>query len=72
KLIKQGYKIYGIVDYGYIYNWIWSSRAHGLQAIFKHLKLTPTGSLVRSLILSLPRQRLTVYFNNYFTFIPFF
>jgi hypothetical protein len=72
KPIKQGYKIYGITDHGYIYNWIWSSRAHGLQALFKHPKLTPTGSLVRSLVLSLPRQHLTVYLDNYFTSIPLF
>ena len=72
KPTKQGYKIYGIADHGYIYNWTWSSRVHGLQALFKHPKLTPTGSLVRSLVLSLPRQRLTVYRDNYFTSIPLF
>ncbi|PVH79307.1 hypothetical protein DL98DRAFT_420588, partial [Cadophora sp. DSE1049] len=70
KLIKQGYKIYGITDYSYIYNWIWSSRVYKLQALFKHPKLTLTSLFVRSLILSLPRQRLIVYFNNYFTSIP--
>src|ERR1700712_4053717 len=72
KPIKQGYKIYGIADHGYIYNWTWNSRVHGLQVLFKHPKLTPTGSLVRSLVLSLPRQRLTVYLDNYFTSIPLF
>jgi len=30
KPIKQGYKIYGLADHGYIYNWIWSSREKGL------------------------------------------
>lgn len=72
KPIKQGYKIFGIADHGYIYNWVWSSRAKGLQALFKHPKLTRTGSLVRSLVLSLPRKRLTVYLDNYFTSVPLF
>jgi len=30
KPIKQGYKIYGIADYRYIFNWIWSLREKGL------------------------------------------
>ena len=72
KPIKQGYKIYGIADHGYIFNWVWSSRGKGLQALFKHPNLTPTGSLVRSLVLSLPRQRLAIYLDNYFTSIPLF
>jgi hypothetical protein len=33
KPIKQGYKIYGITDHGYVYNWLWSSREKGLQNI---------------------------------------
>jgi hypothetical protein len=72
KPIKQGYKIYGIADHGYIYNWIWSSKEKGLQEIFKLPHLTPTGCLVRTLVLSLPRQRLVIYLNNYFTSVPLF
>ncbi|KAG4428331.1 hypothetical protein IFR05_016186 [Cadophora sp. M221] len=72
KPIKKGYKIYGIADHGYIYNWVWSSIGVGLQALFKHPKLTATGSLVRSLVLSLPRKGLSVYLDNYFTSIPLF
>ena len=72
KPIKQGYKIYGIADHGYIYNWVWSSREKGLQDLFKHPQLTPTSSLIRSLVLSLPRQRLAVYLDNYFTSVPLF
>jgi hypothetical protein len=72
KPIKQGYKIYGIADHGYIYNWIWSSREKGLQDLFKFPSLTLTGCLVRALVLSLPRQYLTIYLDNYFTSIPLF
>jgi hypothetical protein len=72
KPIKQGYKIYGIADHGYIFNWIWSSREKGLQDIVLHPKLTNTGCLVRSLVLSLPRHYLTIYLDNYFTSIPLF
>lgn len=72
KPIKQGYKIYGIADHGYIYNWIWSSREKGLQEIVLHPKLTNTGCLVRTLVRSLPRQYLTIYLDNYFTSIPLF
>jgi hypothetical protein len=37
-----------------------------------HLKLTNTGCLIRNLALSLPRRRLIIYIDNYFTFIPLF
>jgi hypothetical protein len=72
KPITQGYKIYGIADHGYIYNWIWSSWEKGLQEIVLRLTLTPTGSLVRTLALSLPRRYITIYMDNYFTSVPLF
>jgi hypothetical protein len=72
KPIKQGYKIYGIADHGYIYNWLWSSREKGLQDIVLHPGLTNTGCLVRQLALSLPRRFLTIYLDNYFTSVPLF
>ena len=72
KPIKQGYKIFGIADHGYIYGWIWSSHQKGLQDMVLHPKLTPTGCLVRNLALSLPRRNLTIYMDNYFTSIPLF
>jgi len=37
-----------------------------------YLTLTNTGSLVRNLVLSLPRRYLTIYLDNYFTSIPLF
>jgi Transposase IS4 len=72
KPIKQGYKIFGIADYGYIYNWLWSSRDKGLQHMVLHLTLTNTGSLVRNLVLTLLRRHITVYLDNYFTSVPLF
>ena len=72
KPIKQGYKIYGIADHGYIYNWIWSSREKGLQEMVLYLGLTPTSYLVRNLALSLPRRFLMIYLDNYFTSVPLF
>ena len=72
KPIKQGYKIFGIADHSYLYNWIWSSREKGLQEVLQFPTLTNIGCLVRTLVLSLPRQYLTIYLNNYFTSIPLF
>lgn len=72
KPIKQGYKIYGIADHGYLYNWIWSSREKGLQDVLRFPTLTNTGCLVRTLALSLPRRYLTIYLDNYFTSVPLF
>ncbi len=72
KPITQGYKIYGIADHGYLYNFLWSSREKGLQDILLWPGLTKTGCLVRNLALSLPRRHLTIYMDNYFTSIPLF
>jgi hypothetical protein len=72
KPITQGYKIFGIADHGYLYNFIWSSREKGLQNIVLQPTLTKTGSLVKSLALSLPRRRITIYMDNYFTSVPLF
>ena|ERR1700733_10176019 len=72
KPIKQGYKIYGIADDGYIFNYIWSSREKGLLDILHRPGLTLTACLVRTLALSLPRRRLAIYIDNYFTSVPLF
>ena len=72
KPIKQGYKIYGIADHGYLYNFLQSSREKGLQDILYRPGLTKTACLVRNLALSLPRRRLVIYMDNYFTSMPLF
>ena len=50
KPITQGYKLFALADHGYIYDFIWSSRKQGIRELIKHLKLTPTGSMVLGLI----------------------
>ena len=72
KPIKQGYKLYGIIDHGYIYSWIWSLRIHGLEDIPIFDTLTNTRSLVRALVSTLPQTSMTIYIDNYFTSIPLF
>ena len=72
KPILQGYKIYGIADYKYIFNWIWSLREKGLVEIVLLPKLTNTSYLVQTLVLSLPRSHLAIYKDNFFTSVPLF
>ena len=72
KPIQQGYKIFGLADHGYLYSFLWSLRVKGLQEIVLRPELTPTGSLVRTLALTLPRRRITIYMDNYFTSVPLF
>jgi Transposase IS4 len=50
KPIAQGYKLFTLVDHGYIYSFVWSSRKQGLGELVKHPKLTPTGSMVLGLV----------------------
>ena len=40
--------------------------------MFYYPDLTNTGCLVQTLVLSLLRRFLTIYFNNYFTSVPLF
>ena len=72
KPIPQGYKVFGIADYRYIYNFLWSSREKGLQDIVLQPNLTKTGCLVKNLVLTLPRQQITIYMDNYFTLLSTF
>jgi hypothetical protein len=72
KPIQQGYKVFGLADHGYLYSFLWSSRVRGLQEIVLRPQLTPTGSLVRTLALTLPRRCITIYMDNYFTSVPLF
>jgi hypothetical protein len=72
KPIQQGYKVFGLADHGCLYSFLWSSRVRGLQEIVLRPQLTPTGSLVRTLALTLPRCRITIYMDNYFTPVPLF
>ena len=69
KLIKQRYKLFGIADHGYIYSWVWSSKIFSIEEIESYDSLTNTKALVRALVITLPRTRITIYLNNYFTSI---
>ena len=72
KPIKQGYKLFGIADHGYIYSWIWSSKIFSIKEIKSYDSLMNTGALVRALVATLSRTRITIYLDNYFTSIPLF
>jgi hypothetical protein len=72
KLIKQGYKLFSIADHGYIYSWVWSSKIFSIKEVELYDSLTNTGALVRALVATLPRTRITIYLDNYFTSIPLF
>jgi hypothetical protein len=72
KLIKQGYKLYGIADHGYIYSWIWSSKKYRLEAILPEEGLINIGAMVKALISTLPCIGIMIYIDNYFTSIPLF
>ena len=72
KLIKQGYKLYSITDYGYIYNWIWSLKKYRLEAILLKEGLTNIGAIVKALISTLLYIGIMIYIDNYFTSISLF
>jgi hypothetical protein len=72
KPIKQGYKLFGIADHGYIYSWVWSLKIFFIEEVESYDSLTNTEALVQALVATLPRTRITIYLNNYFTSIPLF
>jgi aspartyl aminopeptidase len=55
KPIKQGYKIFALAEYGYIWTFSWSSRQLGIEEMFKQPGLTPTASMVVEIINRLPK-----------------
>jgi hypothetical protein len=72
KPIKQGYKLFGIADHGYIYSWIWSLKIFFIKEVKSYDSLTNTGAFVQALVATLSCTRITIYLNNYFTSIPLF
>jgi hypothetical protein len=78
KPIKQGYKLYGLADHGYMWYWLWASRTKSLVEVVidKNPTLTKTGSMVLQLLRKLPTHSdggvYTVYLDNYFTSIELF
>jgi hypothetical protein len=50
KPIPQGYKLFGIADHGYLYAFLWSSKAKGLQHVVLCPKLIATGKTAYCLL----------------------
>src|SRR5438034_11118494 len=72
KPIKQGYKIWALGDLGYIFNWLWYSKARGTEGLGSKSHqntMADTQALVISLAKSLsdPAQDYTLYLDNLFT-----
>jgi hypothetical protein len=74
KPISQGYKLYALVDHGYVWYWIWASHIKLMVEVVKEEGLTKTGLMVYQLLQKLPQEpgRYTVYLDNYFTSINLF
>jgi hypothetical protein len=76
KPIKQGYKLWALGDYGYIFNWLWYSKAWGTEGLGSRSgqnSMADTQTLVISLAKSLPNpavQDYILYLDNLFTNIP--
>src|SRR5436189_3076734 len=83
KPIKQGYKLWKLGDLGYIYSWLWYSKAEGTEGLgtrsrsrsrprSSDLSMADTQALVISLAKSLPdpAQGYTLYLDNLFNNIP--
>ncbi len=77
KPIKQGYKLWKLGDLGYIFNWLWYSKAEGTEGLgtstrsrsrSNNLLMADTQALVISLAKSLPdpAQGYTLYLDNLF------
>src|SRR2546421_3622178 len=77
KPIKQGYKVWALGDLGYIFNWLWYSKARGTEGLGMRSHrntMADTQALVLSLAKSLPNsnsaQSYILYLDNLFTNIP--
>src|SRR5204863_10105783 len=79
KPIKQDYKLWKLGDLGYIYSWLWYSKAEGTEGLSirsrsrsrprsSELSMADTQALVISLAKSLPdpAQGYTLYLDNLF------
>ena len=75
KPIKQGFKIWALADLGYIFNWLWYSKARGTEGLGLRSSYKPmadTQALIISLAKSLsnPTIDYTLYLDNLFGNIP--
>jgi hypothetical protein len=75
KPIKQGYKIFALVDNGYVWYFQLSLRQYRIRELYKVNELTSTGSIVLQIACPLPKfsnLHYIIYLDNYFTSIPLF
>ena len=76
KPIQQGYKIWALGDRGYIFSWLWYSKARSTESLDSKSRRNPMvdiQTLVISLAKSLPDltvQDYILYLDNLFTNIP--
>lgn len=72
KPIKQGFKIWALGDHGYIWNWLWYSKASGTEGTRRTEVLAETQVLVLNLAKTLPHhaRNHTLYLDNLFTNVP--
>ena len=72
KPIQQGYKVWALGDCGYIFSWLWYSKARGTESLDSRSRqnsMTDTQALVISLAKSLPDltvQDYILYLDNLF------
>jgi len=75
KPIKQGYKIFALIENGYVWHFQLSLKQHGIRELHKVDELTPTRSIVLQMARLLPKfsnSHYILYLDNYFTLIPLF
>lgn len=74
KPIKEGYKLWGLCDSGYLYYFMFASLANGTGELKLQQGLTPTTSMVYQIIQQIPRtsSSLTLFLDNLFISIPLF
>ena len=74
KPITEGFKVFALCDVGYMYSWIFASRANSCAGLILQEDLTPTGSTVFQLATSLPYSsglHFNIYIDNYFPSLSF-
>lgn len=74
KPIKEGYKLWGLCESGYLYYFMYASRAEGTGELVLEQSLTPTTSMVFQIVQQLPASDavITLFLDNLFTSIPLF
>ena len=74
KSIKEEYKLWGLCESGYLYSFMFTTRANGTRELVLEKSLTPTTSMVFQMVQQLPTLSnvTTLFLDNLFTSISFF